>query len=290
MTDLYHSIIGLPESGKTTFLAALWHIIDAGEVSTKLELDKLVGDHEYLNDIVDIWRKCLKVPRTSGQKETNVSIHMHRPATNQRIVLGFPDLSGEAFDLQFASRHCSSEYVKNYENEGGILLFINANRAQDGMDIIDLAPILEGEEEAEETEAVKKWSPKFVSQQARLVDLLQFLQRPPFERRRRRLVVAISAWDVVELPSLQPEIWLERECPFLYQYLAANSDSFEFRVFGVSAQGGDLPKTDCDGTQNQKNIRKELLCKPPSERVECIGPDTNPHDLTAPICWLSKME
>ena len=32
----YHSIVGLPGSGKTTYLAAVWHVIDAGEVSTKL--------------------------------------------------------------------------------------------------------------------------------------------------------------------------------------------------------------------------------------------------------------
>lgn len=290
MTNLYHSIIGLPESGKTTFLAALWHIVDAGEISTKLELDKLVGDHKYLNDIVDIWRKCLKVPRTSGLNETNVSIHMNHPTTDQRIVLGFPDLSGEAFDLQFASRECSIDYVKSYDNDGGILLFINANRAQDGMNILDLVPVLEGEEEGEKTEVVKKWSPELVSQQVRLVDILQFLQRPPFKRRCRRLVVAISAWDVVELPSLQPEMWLKRECPFLHQYLVANPDSFEFRVFGVSAQGGDLPNTDTDGTESQKSIRKELLCKLPSERVACVGLNANQHDLTAPICWLSNME
>ena len=289
MTDFYHSIIGLPESGKTTFLAALWHIIDAGEVSTELVLDKLVGNHRYLNEIVDIWRKCIKVPRTSGLDETSVSIHMHHPATKQRIALNFPDLSGESFELQFSARNCTTEYVDSYEGDGGILLFINANRAQDGINILDLAPVFEGTDDVEITANVKKWSPDLVSQQVRLVELLQFLQRPPFTCRRRRLVVAISAWDVIELPSLKPENWLERECPLLYQYLVANPDSFEFRVYGISAQGGDLPKDDDDTEEKQKN-REELLRKPPSERVVCIGPDTNPHDLTAPICWLSEME
>lgn len=289
MTDFYHSIIGLPESGKTTFLAALWHIIDAGEVSTALKLDTQIGDHKYLNAIVDNWYKCIKVPRTSGQDEKSLSINMHHPATNRRIVLEFPDLSGESFDRQVASRKCPTEYVECYENEGGILLFINADRGQDGMSIQDLAPVLEGDTVDKQTSELIRWSPNFVPQQVRLVELLQFLQKRPFARRQRRLVVAISAWDVVQNPRPEPGEWLERECPFLHQYLIANLDSFEFRVFGISAQGGDIPMEGKEPTEAQLATQKELLSRFPSERIECIGPDTQPHDLTAPICWLTRV-
>lgn len=290
MTDVYHSIIGLPESGKTTFLAALWHIIDAGEVPTDLKLDTLIGDHKYLNVIVDAWRNCVKVPRTSVQDEQSISIHIHHPASNQRIVLGFADLSGESFNIQVASRKCTSEYVDNCNHEGGVILFVNADRVQDGMNIVDLAPLLDGAEEARESKPVTEWAHKLVPQQVRLVELLQFLQRPPFTRRHRRLVVAISAWDVVQQPRPAPETWLERECPLLHQYLIANPDSFKFKVFGISAQGGDIPKKDMDPTDEQLRIQSELLRKIPSERIECIGPDTKSHDLTVPIHWLTRVE
>src|SRR5437667_10335369 len=100
MSDVYQSMIGLPRSGKTTFLAALWHLIDAGEVSTKLVLDQLIGDHNYLNAIVDSWRRCEEVPRTSMAAETEVAIHVHEPATGRKCILGFPDLSGESFERQ----------------------------------------------------------------------------------------------------------------------------------------------------------------------------------------------
>lgn len=290
MTDFYHSIIGLPESGKTTFLAALWHTIDAGEVSTALRLDTLIGDHKYLNVIVGAWRKCIKVPRTSAQDEKKITIHMHHSATNQQIVLGFPDLSGESFDKQFSKRECSTEYVECYKNEGGILLFVNADRGQDGMSIVDFMPLLDGTEPVGNNEEIKKWSPDHVPQQVRLVDLLQFLQRPPFVRCRRRLVIVISAWDVIDHPRPEPEEWLEREYPFLHQYLVSNLESFEFRVYGISAQGGDIPKGESVATEEQRGNQEELLRKIPSERVECIGPGANPHDLTAPICWLTRVE
>ena len=68
-----------------------------------------------------------------------------------------------------------------------------------------------------------------------IVELLQFLQRRPFNRRRRRVAVMVSAWDVVPEPRPDPARWLEREFPLLFQFLVTNSNSFEFRAYGMSA-------------------------------------------------------
>jgi len=287
MSALYHSILGLPHSGKTTFLAALWHLIDADEVSTKLVLDKLVGDHGYLNTIVDAWRRCAEVPRTSMAAETNVTIHVHAPANGQRVVLSFPDLSGESFESQFSARTCTADYVEGYQRTGGILLFVNADRRIDGMTIADVGPeISNAEEDALENANAAttsppngdiEWTAKFAPQQVQLVDLLQFLLMPPFVRRQRRLAVIVSAWDAVLDSKQPPDRWLTREFPFLYQFLVNNQQSFDFRVYGVSAQGGDI-------TGDQRNA---LLRQTPSQRIQCVGPDADPHDLTAPVVWLS---
>ncbi|GJD97661.1 TRAFAC clade GTPase domain-containing protein [Methylobacterium iners] len=277
MSDLYHSIVGLPRSGKTTFLAALWHLIDAGEVNTKLVLDKLVGDNQYLNEIVEAWRKCEEVPRTSMAAEANIAIHVHEPISGRKVVLGFPDLSGESFQSQFVTRGCRNAYVEGYDRPGGIMLFVNADRGQDGLTILDLAPILAGADEAEQAGELREWSHELVPEQVRLVDLLQFTQRPPFDRRRRRLAVAVSAWDVVVDQAVAPDEWLARELPFLHQFLSANPETFEFRAYGVSAQGGDVTG----------ERRTELLKRTPSERIRCVGPEAEVHDLTAPLVWLN---
>lgn len=276
MTErVYHAIIGLPRSGKTTFLAALWHLIDAGEVATKLVLDRLVGDHQYLNAIVEAWRRCEEVPRTSMAAEADVSIHVHEPATQRRAVLGFPDLSGESFGRQVATRSCRQAYVNGFNGDGGILLFVTADRANDGLTLSDMAPIFGGDEAG--SGEPRDWAPDLLPQQVRLVELLQFLQRPPFRRIRRRIAVVISAWDVLPKPRPLPEVWLGRELPLLHQFLLCNTGSFEFRVYGVSAQGGSV---------KGQEARASLLRMTPSERVECVGPETSPHDLTGPILWL----
>ena len=277
MIPQYHSIIGLPRSGKTTFLAALWHLIDAGEVSTKLVLDKLVGDHQHLNKIVEAWRRCEEVPHTSMAAEVSVSIHVREQSTGRAAILGFPDLSGESFERQLTTRTCRPTYIENFEDAGGILLFLNADRAHDGLTILDLGPVLEGVPDAERLGQISEWSQKLVPEQVQLVELLQFLLRPPFRRGKRRIAVIVSAWDVVPEPRPSPADWLARELPLLNQFLVTNSGSFEFQVYGVSAQGGDVTS----------ERRQELLRRTPSERIECQGPSAGEHDLTSPIVWLT---
>jgi hypothetical protein len=190
----------------------------------------------------------------------------------------FPDLSGETFKEQFAARACTSDYVNGFAGPGGILLFVNANRPSDGMTLADIGPAVADADEPLESEGEKEWTADVVPEQVRLVDLLQFLLRPPFLRRQRRLAVVVSAWDAVHARhKLTPDQWLARELPFLHQFLANNVESFEVRVYGVSAQGGDVA-----GGQ-----RPALLRQTPSGRVECVGPGADPHDLTAPLLWLT---
>ena len=274
MTDrIYHAIIGLPESGKTTFLAALWHLIEAGEVSTQLTLDRLDGDREYLNHIAECWRRCEKVPRTSGAGETDITIWVHEPATGRQAKLGFPDLAGESFERQVATRKCRKSYLDSFNGNGGVMLFLTADRPHDGVALLDMMPMWD-ENEFQSREPLE-WTPNLIPQQVQLVELLQFLQRPPFRRDRRRLAVLVSAWDVITEPHPSPEEWLRRESSLLYQFLQSNGDCFNFRVYGISAQGGNI-----------EGAKDGLLKKTPSERIECFGNGVQPHDLTAPIHWL----
>jgi hypothetical protein len=66
--------------------------------------------------------------------------------------------------------------------------------------------------------------------------------------------------------------------PLLHQFLSNNSGSFEVRIYGVSAQGGSV----------KGDSRTALAKKTPSERIQCVGHATEPHDLTAPIFWLTE--
>ena len=278
--EYYHSIIGLPRSGKTTFLAALWHLIEADEVDTHLVLDKLEGDSRYLNSISSAWRECKPVTRTSQGGEVGVKIHAKFSSTEQRIILGFPDLSGESFERQFATRQVRPEYVDGFSQDGGVIVFVSANRSVDGLTIADLGCEILQESPADigSPDPIVTWKHEMVPQQVQLVDILQMLQRGPFNLQRRKLALVVSAWDVISDSTLSPAEWLAREMPFLNQFLTHNPNSFEFKVWGVSAQGGDI----------SGGLRTKLLSLTPSQRLRCVGDSGENHDITTPIFWLSE--
>ncbi|QIT30728.1 TRAFAC clade GTPase domain-containing protein [Raoultella terrigena] len=280
MITMQHTIIGMPGSGKTTYLAALWHLLTSNEVNSKFILNRLVGNRVYLDKIADLWQKCEEVPRTSLAAETKVSIDVKESHTGKNALLNFPEFSGESFELQIASRKCKKDYVEGLNGDGGILLFVTADKITDGLSIRDVAPVNQSQNITEVTDEHTEWDHKMVPSQVSLVELLQFLQNKPFKIVNRKLSIIISAWDVVEAQSLSPLKWLEREYPLLFQFLMNNRDYFNFRIFGISAQGGDVTS----------DSRNELALKVPSKRITCIGEDTEPHDLTSPIAWLMSKE
>jgi hypothetical protein len=269
----FHTIIGMPSSGKTTFLAALWHLITAGELDPALTLDHMDGDYHYLNGIVETWQKCDRLPRTSRAEDNAIAIHLKDTKTAEIMTLDFADLSGETFHSQFVSRHCSPAYVEGLAGQGGIILFVNADRPHDAVSIMDAKGLLDGTDDQ-----LTEWTPEFVAEQAQLVDLLRCMQQSPFELRKRRLALVISAWDIIASKTLTPEQWLETEMSFLAQFLRSNTSSFEVKVYGVSAQGGVV----------EGETKKELLSKIPSKRIRCIADSLESSDLTLPLKWLSE--
>lgn len=117
-------IMGLPASGKTTFLAALWHLVESGETDCRLKIDGYRGNYRYLNSIADSWREFGKLSRTSQTGDTEVEINLHDQVTGARGTALFPDLAGEVFDLQVEERRCKSDFVMQADAEDGILFFL----------------------------------------------------------------------------------------------------------------------------------------------------------------------
>jgi len=254
-------------------------MLNAEDIATSLTLDQLVGDRTHLNRIASDWEKCEEVPRTSTAAEVTVSMYLRESEGGSRSVVKFPDLSGESFSRQISHRTCERAYVEGLEGSGGILLFITANRVQDDVTIVDAASMYEGDKNSVESTEPVGWSPKMIPAQVQLVDLLQFLDHPPFRRGQRRVAVIVSAWDVVAEPKPRPDAWVQREMPLLHQYLMSNINVLESQVYGVSAQGGDV---------HSAADKENLLKLTPSKRIACVSVNGSSHDLSGPIHWLMK--
>jgi double-GTPase-like protein len=286
-------LVGLRESGKTSFLAALWHLIEAGEVPTYLTSSQLQPDREYLNRIRASWLKFQQVGRTSLRDQQTVSLLLRETNTNQSVDLIVPDLSGETFRLQWSTRKATRSFADFAKACAGILLFVHPGHLVKGtrIPVPDESTLVKeartlaemppaATDELSNGQKPKEWSHDLAPTQVQLVDLLQMMAALHQKQKSYRVGVIISAWDLVRDPIL-PSAWLENHLPLLYQYLVANSDIVPFRVYGVSAIGGDLVK-------DLKRLQDEPV---PAHRIQVIDTRREAHhDLTSPIPFVLGLE
>src|SRR5262245_47185005 len=103
-------LLGLRGSGKTTYLAALWHLLEAAEIPTQLTVDVLQPHREYLNKVRDEWLSFKELGRTSIRGTETVSLTLRDTITGVPTEITLPDISGELFRLQWAMRKATRTY------------------------------------------------------------------------------------------------------------------------------------------------------------------------------------
>ena len=299
-------LAGIPSSGKSTFIAALRHVLLSEETSSKLVMSRLADDERHLNVLQDRWLALKTFERTREASEAWATLHVRARADGAEAELVVPDLRGELFERPAATGRCLRSISDVLGKADGMLLFTNAEKPDDEHLISDYgdadddgeagpvarievrAPVPTDVPEAGQSESggVAKgaglgrlrFQPDRMPEEAKIVELLQFANRRPQRRRRRRLGVIVSAWDAVidGGDERTPEQWFAQQRPMLSQFLRHNADAWESRFYGASAQGGQLPR-DAERLQALENA---------SERVIMVGPGVPRHDPTAPVAWL----
>lgn len=312
-----HMVLGLQSSGKTTFAAALWYILSNGGVETVFAQGKHTGDYSYLDRIAARWEKGYKVPRTEHYEQQSISINLVDRISGGTVSLRFTDLPGEGFERAFASRRLAEPIVQALEDIDGLIVFVSAADGTDNESIIDVVKGLKEEhdedldiddddddDDGEPTNEVAgeklqvdarsdavdgdkevPFTPGLTPRDVQLVDILSSLQDRPVNGVFPRIVVIVSAWDKV-VRHRDPTRWLSARMPLLSQYL--NNFGVPVRVYGVSAQGGEVP----DGPKAKDALDRDKLLSITNagERIRVVGHDAAAHDLTHPIRWLSGLE
>lgn len=277
-------IIGLPGAGKTTFLAAMWHVVLEKDIPEALQLKMMHGLQEHQNDILGKWCNCEEIERTKIPAEKIVSMLLYDPASGETTEVYFPDMSGESFERQWKQRKWTSEYDNLVREATGALLFIHPDTVVEPRLISEvnqaIADISQFEEYSDSTEEVqpKEWLPELAPTQVKLIDLLQFLCIQDYLQKPFKVAVIISAWDLISDQTNNPTQWLADRLPLLNQYLKSNPEIFPHRIYGVSAQGGDL----------ERDKARLLEKMNPTERIIIVGEDCGLHDLTTPVKWIMR--
>lgn len=290
------AIIGLPGSGKTTFLAALWELVNERRVAKVLAFDSIgENDHSYLRRIVTVWRKATEQART---RLTGLSaVRMNLKDGNGNVVeVAMPDAPGEDFRAMWEDRELGRVLGDCLAN-GNIMLLVNGNKVKAPAWVTERAAQRRATSRQKAEALPKDWHPRLAPTQVQLVDLLQLISHAPAGKAGRKISVMISAWDKVEDEKLTPDAFLTEKLPLLAQYLEAGRDGWTSRVYGVSAQGGEYDGNEAnaepaEGEAPKKKTRKGRDADRlrdvdiPANRIRLVFDERESTDLTEPLQWL----
>lgn len=305
-------LAGLPATGKTSYLALLFHAI-VEDRADGLQLGRYDDDREHITEISDVLLASNVADHTTVDDEQDVTLSLI--CDGVEFVLSIPDLSGETWEHALVDRRWSSAFDDVVADAAGFMVFVHCKEVNDGLTIVDAnqaeAAILgddasiddleaelddqqhaagpaasdtgasdedaDGEEDVDQVDEDEETHCKQLTQVS-LIELIQFFAAT--SPRPVRVSVVISAWDL-EPKKLKPQQWLAVNAPMLAQFLAVNTDEVEATVWGVSAQGADL---------SDAKVREEYKHKDPIDRARIVAADGNEVGIAAPLRWVLRLD
>lgn len=284
MNTKRYYMMGIPESGKTTFLVAFTFMLEDQTEGTRLHLNPTEppeGMTKEFKEEMDHWGKFEPLAHTRVGQIHKMKYTLY-DEKEERYILEIPDRYGEIFSNVVLDRYIEDETREEWLAADKILFFVNLGRMNIGNkeELLTELPLemqqllRNGKESLGKKEDEDK---KFIlPDQFVLVELLQMLQE--IRKNGTFIKFIISAWDSLNLQSKGyekhlPEIVFKEYLPFVYQFLQSNSDSIYAEFWGVSAQGSDL--------SDKEEIKKMSQALDSMERVIVVDPRGEvSHDLS----------
>lgn len=278
-------LIGMPSSGKTTYLVSLANMLMMGEHETLLSLkncDSLEG-MENIQKEIENFNRFQPVGRTLRTAGGWVKIPL-LDSQGEKTWLRIPDLTGEIFKDLVKDRRLKKDIGSQLQSADTLLFFLNIDtitpiqRITPGEE--SAIAIIEKDYEKDIIESGRSSSTEIDMEttrqvtQADVVELLQCVLH--LIKNRIKVKFVVSAWDSIE-KQLDPEDRIPGKCiekflPLLFQFLHTNFDRIDGQIWGVSAQGFDFT--------NQEELEEQIL-DDIGNHARVITPDGEEiHDLT----------
>jgi len=241
--------LGLPRTGKSTFLGAFWALVQSPAEPAVRET-RFGGDRSYVQKLADQVARGDALDRTAldASEELAVEVDFEPGGVADLLI---PDTSGESLRVLAEQRIWYPNLLAACTQATAILMFVHPDRLRMPQRIAvtsggEPAPAPEPERSPEHVDfhppdGVAFQAQEHTSTAAQLIDVFENLSELWSDRRPIRVGVVVSAWDrVVGEPKPTPYAWLAARLPGTLATLESNRDVADFEVFGVSAQGGAL--------------------------------------------------
>ena len=237
MEEYSYYILGLPATGKSTFLGALYYLLmNEEEGKCSLRIKHVLGDATYIGKLSNTWAEYKELDRTNISNK-NLKTELELEDNNDNIYkIKFPDSSGEKYKKMLNDRFIDIEEVNEIKSANRFYLFINPQQIEEPHFISEAPEHIRKENE----ENVYMNKNNRIPTETELVELIQFLLYIKKDM-NINLDFVISAWELLTNKSIKkPMEYIEENLPLLNQYVIANDDRINIKCWGVSAQGGNL--------------------------------------------------
>jgi hypothetical protein len=268
-------MVGLPSSGKTSYLASCWHALGQHRRATRLSLSRLPPNAESLNRITEAWLACQPPDHTSTGSIFSTVLDLQE-GHGAPFELVMPDYSGEFVRDSWIHRRWPPDMVQHLRDAHALILFVHPAYLIPH-ETVEAFTRRAGILEAGAPDSSLQPKPFDMAQVPSQTMLVEFLQFARLRAKAKVLPVSfiVSAWDLVAPEGKTPSEWLASNLPLVDQFLAANMATLPSALFGVSAQGADWPSA--------KDQSRKL---PAEERSSVVDGDGKPgSDVTIPISW-----
>lgn len=262
-------IAGLPNAGKTTYIAALNGLI-RGNTEFSLVSNGVSKEQAYLNKITDKWLQCKEVLRSTEDTPLLIDFPLLRKDDGVAFSIEIPDVMGEIYE-DIIRNDFNNEFEQYCKGASGIFFFINN---MEDLLLKEEAKNAVGDTITENTESQN--TDEIVITSDRMTSMVKNILVLKYLRQtigNVRLVVAVSSWDKEETRFDNIEDYFTKKCPALYNYICYHFT--EFKLYGISAQGADYR----DGTNNLE----EKMDK--NERAYVFDSERH-NDLSLPLVYL----
>jgi hypothetical protein len=298
------ALIGLPGTGKTTYMGTLWHMAEEPSVADITETAMPVSPR-HIQRIAAKVRAVEDLPRTNHDDDDFYEGTVAFP-DGGTVVLRIHDRSGEQLQALVERRQWPSLLAGEVAAAQALILFVSDDKlilplslrlaegladndpaklaadesgaggataaaaAEDTVAVADAAAE-EGAELRQQPAAVKTYAHHYASTAAQLVDGLENVLEEMVDDWPVRIAVVVSKFDRVSQRT--PAQWFDERLPALAAFLDNNPSRATWRLFGVCALGG------------RPEDRDELVQQDLHERAWARDANGDEVPLSEPVRW-----